>query len=186
MIIEKAKILPGATFRVVMATAETVVSDRLLTFPPDSPTDVVIAPGRPSPSSATRFLRWRHPRGKHDKYRLTFRHDPAGGGDADAGAAGDRPPPPLATFEISGDVDSFAVDAELTRMLRRRLTEETLTDHGAGDGGKTNSMTAKMTKKKKGGEALIAEVRTVAFPEDPSGKERTQAVCSDAQCIGFR
>jgi len=191
VIIDKAKILPGATFRVVLATADAVVSDRLLTFPPDSPTDVVIAPGKPSSSSssshsASRFLRWRHPRGKHDKYRLTFRQDPAAGGDADVGAAGDPLKTPLATFEISGDADSFAVDAELTRMLRRRLMEEKLTDYGAGDGVKDKSTMKTTMRRKKGGEAVIAEVRTVAFPEDPSGKERTQAVCSDANCVSFR
>ena len=221
--------MPGASYSVIMSSADETLSNRFLTFPPDPPIDVSIGDcgrptsascnGRPSSASSSssftpRRLRWRHPRGGHDKYRLTFRQ---GGGDgaaattAGSGGGGERAPP-LLTFDVSGDVNSFVVDSDLTRMLKKRSMEEL--NRGAGDGcervidaaasggkvekqlrlgrGANRRVSSSLSSSSSSSSSskspmVLVEVRTLVFPQGIEGDDKTpHVVCSDVKTVGFR
>jgi hypothetical protein len=128
-VINKDELIPGSSYSIEMQTSNATLSRRLLSFPPDPPRDA---------SSASKTLKWRHPRGRHDKYVVSFR-DGAGDGAS------------LAEVEVPGDWESLELTKDLLKTLERRL------EQGAGDSGEG---CAKSTKK----QSIMAEIRTVVAP----------------------
>ena len=196
IVIDKRKITAGTSYSVEMTSGGEIISRRFLTFPPDPPTDVAVggtgigggtgASRSSSSSTANHRLRWRHPMGKHDRYRLTFRHNGSGGGANEDGGDGDSAPS-LASFDVSGEVDSFTIDERVAKLLRRSTAGRA--DNGAGDGdgsGVSAGGGSKEKMRRRKGEMVEVELRTLVLPGGMDGSERTKFVCSEAETISFR